>query len=155
CAGGDLRLVAELVKLDPLVVTNQYYNDFTALHIAAKWDQKEIVAFLLRKKARVNAKAVGGFTPLHLAAAESSEKVCEQLLDKGAKVKASTGAGDTPLHEAVRNNRLKNVVLLIKRKANVNAINVGGNPPLTYAENRDIKAVLLAAGAMEEIKGNK
>jgi ankyrin repeat protein len=56
----------------------------TPLHLAAKYDQKAMVEFLLTKGANVNTKDNNGCTPLSLAA-EGHKSIVELLLKYGAK----------------------------------------------------------------------
>lgn len=70
---------------------------FSALHLAAKYDQAEVASELLRRGAQLELTAEQSKTPLHVAAIANSVKVLELLLQSGANASAQTADGDTSL----------------------------------------------------------
>lgn len=64
-------------------------HHLTPLHLAAYWDEKDIVDELLKAKADPNATNGKGWTPLHSAALaggmKSRRKIIEKLLKAGGK----------------------------------------------------------------------
>ena len=67
-------------------------DDYTALHRAAERGHEEVVGFLIKKGADVNATANLGWTPLHVAAQKGELSVVKRLVKAGAKVEARTVA---------------------------------------------------------------
>uniref|UniRef100_A0A158P8Z6 Delta-like protein n=1 Tax=Angiostrongylus cantonensis TaxID=6313 RepID=A0A158P8Z6_ANGCA len=62
------------------------WNGRTALHFAAKYDNSQMVAFLVRKLAVIDCKDYENCTPLHLAAAEGRVGPVKELIRAGASV---------------------------------------------------------------------
>ena len=63
-----------------------YYGG-TALIVATLHSQVEIVQYLLRKKADVNAQTLKGYTALHVAAKHGFTTITQMLVDKGKVTK--------------------------------------------------------------------
>jgi ankyrin repeat protein len=97
---GDLERLKELLTEHPELInaprartTKPSHNDgFTPLHHAAERGHEKIVAYLIEKKANVNANGGGGWTPLHLAAEKGQLAIVKLLVKAGAKVNAKTDA---------------------------------------------------------------
>lgn len=62
----------------------------TALHIASRLGNVDIVSILLQHGASVDAVTKDSYTALHIAAKEGQEEVASLLLDQGAKLTATT-----------------------------------------------------------------
>lgn len=62
----------------------------TALHIASRLGNVDIVAILLQHGAAVDAVTKDSYTALHIAAKEGQEEVASLLLDQGANLTATT-----------------------------------------------------------------
>jgi ankyrin repeat protein len=67
-------------------------DGYTPLQTAARHGRDEVVAFLIKKGAEVNAADGDGYTPLHLAAEGGHLDVVKRLVRAGAKVEAKTTA---------------------------------------------------------------
>jgi ankyrin repeat protein len=67
-------------------------DGYTPLQTAARHGRDEVVAFLIRKGADVNAADGYGYTPLHLAAEGGHLGVVRRLVRAGANVDARTAA---------------------------------------------------------------
>ena len=72
----------------------------TALHDAVLRHDLDIIAWLLKHGADVEAKDQYGSTPLHWAAQEGHMATAELLLKRGADITAKDKHGSTPLHRA-------------------------------------------------------
>ncbi len=81
--------------------TDSQSSKWTPLHIAARWDRKEVVEVLLAHKADVNACTSEGMSPLHMAALARSPEIVNLLLAAGAKADVKGRWGQTPLHLAI------------------------------------------------------
>jgi ankyrin repeat protein len=77
--------------------------DRTALHGFAENGNAEMVAYLIKHNADVNATDMDGRTPLHLAARWGYVEVAKVLIDGGANVNAKVLDGSTPLRLATLN----------------------------------------------------
>jgi ankyrin repeat protein len=74
--------------------------EFTALHYAARFGQKEIAELLIQKGADIEAKDKWDYQPIHWAAYHNRPDVIELLIAKGADVNAKTSLDQTPLQLA-------------------------------------------------------
>jgi ankyrin len=114
---------------------------------------REMVAFLIRNRAQVNASSSNGETPLHGGLLRNRE-IVQMLLDAGADVNYSDRWGRTPLHRAVEAHDLALVDILVSRGANVNARDATDRTPLYYTwggsvADQEIAALLRRHGAVE------
>ncbi|CAL1290689.1 unnamed protein product [Larinioides sclopetarius] len=88
----------------------------TPLHIAAHVGAAEVVKFLLKKKANIDARAVGGSTPLHLAAHSGHVNVVKLLIENGANVNIADDINRTAIYLAVACGKLEIVKILSEQK---------------------------------------
>jgi ankyrin repeat protein len=79
-------------KRDQQLGKPSHGDGFTPLQTAARQGRSEVVAFLIKKGAALNAADGYGYTPLHLAAEGGHLDVVKQLVKAGAKVDAKTTA---------------------------------------------------------------
>lgn len=126
--------------------TNKAFPDDPALIQAIKhtYDEDgvkcepniEIIKFLIKKGADVNAKNYTNSSPLHYAVALKNKgtEIIKLLIDKGADVNAKNCYGDTPLHRAVFRS-FENAKILIDNGADVNAKDNDGKTPLDIAKD--------------------
>jgi hypothetical protein len=68
------------------IINKQNIGGATALHLAARRENSEIVATLLKNKAKTNLKDKEGWTPLMRAAANCRTKNAELLINAGANI---------------------------------------------------------------------
>lgn len=79
----------------------EFYCGYTALHVAATFDNCRAVQALLDRGASIESLTEGSlFTPLHCAASRNSLNAIKLLLEKGANLEARSHIGNTPLLEA-------------------------------------------------------
>ncbi|WP_333023614.1 ankyrin repeat domain-containing protein, partial [Wolbachia endosymbiont of Pentidionis agamae] len=71
-------------------------------HMAAKYNWKSVLEFLIKKGANVNAKDKKGNTALHLASKNGHEEVLNILLLNGAKTNVKNISNSTPLHYSIK-----------------------------------------------------
>lgn len=81
-----LRAVQAIVKATHIDIDKQSYG-MTPLHVACTHGHEEIVRYLIKNGARVNARNASGMTPLSLASltdCESVESIKVLLIENGA-----------------------------------------------------------------------
>ena len=97
-------------------------NGQITLHTAARYDNLEIVEYLIENGANIEAKDDYGNTPLHTAANYGSTlEIVEYLIENGADIEANNNDGNTPLHHAAENGNLEIVEYLIENGTNIEA----------------------------------
>jgi len=147
---GDLEKVKALLKANPDLVFSKDEHDpaygGTPLHLAVRYDHKDVVEFLLTSRADVDAKDMYANTPLQWAAMMDDKDLVELLLTNKAEVNVAGLYGWTPLHEAAARGYKDVVKLLLTNKANVNVRNDGGWTPLdlaAFSGNKEMAKLLL------------
>ncbi|OXU31849.1 hypothetical protein TSAR_016758 [Trichomalopsis sarcophagae] len=90
----------------------------TALHIAVKFQQVEVVSFLLQSGANANARDKDERSPLHLVVfsttVSNSEALVQLLVQRGANLHAQDSRWRTPLIEAACSGNVDVAKLLLK-----------------------------------------
>ncbi|VAI57243.1 unnamed protein product [Triticum turgidum subsp. durum] len=114
----------------------------TPLHVAAGYNNTEIVKFLLdwqgqgADRVEVEAKNMYGETPLHMAVKNSSYESAKLLLERGVHTGAKANNGMSPLHLAVwhalQTGDCSTVNLLLSYNADCNAKDDEGKIPLNH-----------------------
>ena len=127
CYAKSLPMVQRL--LDERADTNQQnVRGFTALMIAADFDQLEIVRLLLARGAEVKLRTKLHKTALYYAAGSRPE-IIQLLLDHGADARSESGA----LECAVSADLSPNIRLLVLAGADVNESEPSGRTVLMWA----------------------
>ena len=152
-----IRLAAragDMARLKDQIKSGADIEDVKILDNAASRGYTEVVSFLIKQGADVNAKRNDGWTPLHSAAYNRHEDTARILLTAGANVNAKTRRGTTPLHAAVSRgykgpNNEDVVRILLEKRAEVNARDNNGYTALDVAAERTpgLGQMLLAKGA--------
>ena len=106
---------------------DDYPDDFhfTALQMATKNSNAEIVRMLLQAGADVDERGHSGDTPLQIGAAEGEAKILSVLLEHGANINAPASEykyGRTALQAAASTGNREIVQQMLKAGAEVNAI---------------------------------
>ncbi|KIV77025.1 hypothetical protein PV11_08863 [Exophiala sideris] len=117
-ARGQVALVGALLTPGQRTVDVNQTNDqrHSALHLAARHDEPEIIKLLIQSGARRDAKSDGGWTPLIVAAEAGNERAVDALLTSNANVNARTSSGMSALHWAADNGHLKAVQRIVKEE---------------------------------------
>ncbi|XP_048069905.1 BRCA1-associated RING domain protein 1 isoform X3 [Ursus arctos] len=133
------------VKLSPssLMAVKRNHRGETLLHIASIKGDIPSVEYLLQNGSDPNVKDHAGWTPLHEACNHGHVKVVELLLQHKALVNTTGYQNDSPLHDAAKNGHLDIVKLLLSYGASRNAVNIFGLRPVDYADDENMKSLLL------------
>ncbi|MFM2106950.1 MAG: hypothetical protein RLZZ513_18 [Pseudomonadota bacterium] len=122
---GDLDRLKELLREAPTLRSALHLDFFgaTPLGFAAKCGQEQIVEFLLRSDAPVNAKDTAGCTPLMYAAANGHVGIISQLRNFQAHIDEMTPDGSmNALMFALEYKQLEACKYLLHSGANINQL---------------------------------
>ena len=119
-----------------MVQTRTVFDNETALHMAVRTGNCEMVRLLLNAGANVNAQDFSGATPLNMAAFDGNTAVAHVLLESGADVNI-VGYRDktTPLEVVAFRGNLKMVKLLLAHGADPTSKDGNGKTPLQVAKD--------------------
>jgi ankyrin repeat protein len=99
---GDLSQVVALIEGDPSLVRSVSVGGYTPLHRAALNGHIEVMDFLLKRGADIQAKVDTHWTALHIVADDGNLDAVKFLVSKGADVNATTPNNTTPYQCAER-----------------------------------------------------
>lgn len=121
----------------------------TALGLAARAGQLDLVRELIRQGAPLDQAGLNGITPLAAAAMDGHDLVVHDLLRAGARINEPTAQAQTPLHLAAAAGRARTITFLLKHGAERLAVNREGRMPLhqaAYMGHVQAAQAFLAAG---------
>ncbi|KAI9207399.1 ankyrin repeat-containing domain protein [Polychytrium aggregatum] len=106
---GDIRALQFIVGRSPDFNINESnpVNDMTALHYAAKSNNKEICEYLIRFRAKVNLRTNEGKTAMFLAAEQGHVDIVNFLLSKDADPDIPDNSSNTPFSVACQNPHIE------------------------------------------------
>ncbi|CAM9237400.1 unnamed protein product [Ectocarpus sp. 4 AP-2014] len=117
-------------------VFNDHVNNFTPLHVSAKYDHPGVLKALLRNLADTEIRTTNGWTPLHEAAERGHVNSINALVDEGAKVDVQDLGGCTPLHIACKKLKCSAIHALLRSGADIQALDNSQYSPLHCAVRR-------------------
>ncbi|MCF6776219.1 ankyrin repeat domain-containing protein [Thiotrichales bacterium 19X7-9] len=133
---GDLDEVKGLLSGQSV---NFNINGQTPLHLAAMFNQLEIINYLLDHGADINARDRYGNTALFYAVLNGHLSIVEQLLWRGAEANTINQDGDTPLHEASEESEYIIIEALLKYGADISIKNAEGHTADQLTDYFDIR----------------
>ncbi|KAK7929418.1 hypothetical protein WMY93_005813 [Mugilogobius chulae] len=125
----------------------------TALHMAARAGQMEVVRCLLRNGAFVDAMAREDQTPLHISSRLGKTDIVQLLLQHMAHPDAATTNGYTPLHISAREGQVETAAVLLEAGASHSLATKKGFTPLHVAAkygSLDVAKLLLQKKALPD-----
>lgn len=120
---GKLGVIENLLKESPDLIQVQDRDGYTPLHRACYSNHPDIVEFLLKHGADVEARTCDGWTPLHSACKWNHFDCADLLLDYGSDINSLTNGGQTPLHLASSHPEAKETLYLLLSNPKI-AINI-------------------------------
>ena len=146
----DLEAVKEALLTKHDANVRDESTGSTALEMAVRHANREMVQVLLWAKADVNARNNSGQTVLMMLGEKITSDIVWDLINAGAKVNLRDEDGDTALLEAARSNNMEVLKTLLDAGAKVNARNNDGRTPLMLAASEglinNLKTLILAGG---------
>ena len=142
---GDLRLV-----------DSQGRSGITLLWLAVRFQQEEIVEFLLDRGASPDVD-IDWVSSIIGLAAEGDSAILRRILDAGATIDAESGGRDhlLPVHHAAETGSIENMKMLLALGADVNSRTETGLTPLLLSDrNIELVLYLLEEGADPTITNN-
>ena len=120
---GQIKIIERLLDLK-MSVNSVNNSGETALHLACKNQNMEMIKFLLAKGANIQAKTTDKNTPLHYATASktSSIEIVDYLITKGAKMDTLNSSDEAPIEGTIINNRMDIFNLFIKKGLDITGI---------------------------------
>ena len=135
-------------------------NGETALHLAVRLQDIDLVKSLIEKGANTHSQNKEGMTPLHLALKillskknvriNTLRKITLLLIDKGKNLNIQDGNDDTPLHLAIQLNDSDIIEPLINKNEDLNVQDTNGETALHLAvrlQDIDLVKSLIEKGA--------
>ncbi len=147
---GNLERVKTLLEGQPELLEARADNGGTPLHYAAYGMQIEVMDFLLKKGADINAKDNEGDTPLVWVVANGKKDSAVYLLEKGADINSTNQNGVTPLIISITRRQPAIMTLLLEQGADPTLRNISDFSPLRISVlfgNLDAVKQLLSHGA--------
>jgi len=134
----QLEIIQQLFRENPALDINQMNDEgFNALQLAALAGYSDIVAFLVKHGANIDAQNYYENTPLHFAVLSGQLEVVQQLFKAKPKpeINKTDNQGRTALHFAADNGFSDIVDFLIKQGANIDPKDKWQATPLAAATN--------------------
>ncbi len=101
---GDLRSVTKYLQRNSLLAHIKNDKNQTPLHYAMDQENPDIVKFLVKEGANINAQDFLGRTPLHYVIKGNDLEKAKLLIAHGAVINVKDNDGQTPLHYALEAN---------------------------------------------------
>ncbi|KAH7126684.1 ankyrin repeat-containing domain protein [Dendryphion nanum] len=147
-----LQLANLLVEYGADVKSTTLSGHITSLHRAVEHHDAEMVAFLVEKRADVNARTVKSRSALHIAcatpsswgyASKSMVQIAQILIDNGAEIEAKDDTGATPLLLAVKSSHtgevnVELINVLLDKGADRDAKDGGGMSVIEWMTQKEV-----------------
>ncbi|KAL8498657.1 hypothetical protein ACS0TY_021844 [Phlomoides rotata] len=154
---GDLKAVQAICSANPLAVNSRDRHSRTPLHLAAWSGHAEVVNYLYKNKADVNAAAMDDMGAIHFAAQKGHLEVIKILVSSGVSIKTSNRKGMTALHYSVQGSNIELIKYLLKKGANKDLKNKAGKTAVDLASSEEIRKLLLEyeSSSSKALNGNE
>ncbi len=143
---GDLKDLKQTIDADPKLANTQRNDGVPLLYFAAANGHADIVDYLIKMGAVVDAKTEYGGA-LHVAVRGEHRAAVAVLLKSKANPNLRDNWGKSPLHGTTQNRDERIAQLLVKAGADVSAVDHQGRTPLHRCKRLPVAKVLVQAGA--------
>lgn len=133
---GNYKVVSELLKCQYRSLDAKNEDGQTAVHVASRLGQDDILKKLIESKANINCRDTAGYTPLHYACRNNKASTARILVDMGeANIQIRhTETGQVPLHEAAANGHVDVINVLLSLNAPAHPRTVDNQTPADLAQ---------------------
>ncbi|MBI9069293.1 MAG: ankyrin repeat domain-containing protein [Salinivirgaceae bacterium] len=98
----------------------------------AVWHTPDVIQYLVKNGAKLNAVNENGQTPLHVAAGSRCTDCFKELVELGSDLSAKDNKGKTPLHIAIKREKMDIVEYILTKNIDLNTKDNTGKTPLHY-----------------------
>jgi len=134
---GDITVVINLLN-SGVDINTKYWHSKTLLHHASRKNWFDIVKYLVKSGADIEARdSTNGNTPLHHAAIKNNIEIVKYLIEHGADIHARSVLYNTPLHRAAYGKNFETVKYLLDCGADKTLRNREGNGETAYSNAKE------------------
>lgn len=143
----ELIVAGEIEKAKSLFMNQAEINNVdedgnTALHVAAKLNESDLVTFLIVKGADTELKNKYGDTPLHVAIANDAYESARALTSLGADIFALNAKGKSALEIAITKSNIYYDIMINEKTALLRDMNNGNGIVHYFVLTRNQRALL-------------
>ena len=126
-------------------------NQNRMIHLAALYNQLDILNMLIAVNANINIQNGNGDTPLHFGVKANNQDIVNSLITQGANIRERNNAGETPIFNSLLTGDMYMITILYNNGASVLDKDNKGNNLCHYAimnskNKRDIMTFLTDRG---------
>lgn len=133
CRSGNIQLVEEIYASAPESIHAEDAKGYTPLILAVYNNQPEVVDFLLKKGAKLEAGDGAGNTALMGVCFKGYTPLAKLLIESGADVNQRNSNGATALTFAATFGHMEIAEMLLKSGADISIPDARGKTPLDHA----------------------
>ncbi|KAH8144493.1 uncharacterized protein LAJ45_11504 [Morchella importuna] len=154
---GDIKQIGDLLAEGASTATKDR-NGETALHIACKQRNVNIIKALIAGGAALEIESKDGWTALHFAVSGGPVEVLKCFLDLDINTSPQAKNGQTPFHLAIEGGNLELLHVMLEMKPHLDLGDKTGLTPLHLAselQDPDPTLLLLVTGANPNLKDKR
>lgn len=133
CRSGNFEMVQNIVEQFPESVNMEDAKAFTPLILAVYNNHPDVVDYLLKNDANLEAGDAAGNTALMGVCFKGYKDIAKMLLNAGALVNHRNGQGATALTFAATFGHLQIAEMLLEKAADITVPDMRGKSPLDHA----------------------
>jgi len=157
---GDIEGVKFFLKNNLNLINSKNIGGATALHIACREQNLEIVEILIKNKAKINLQDNEGWTPLMRASLAGDEKIVKLLIKKGAIINYQNKFSESAIFHSAQSNCEECFKIILKNNLKIKEAdfaNIKKNilSAIEIAKKRDNQEIISSGGLWLEIVSKK